>query len=67
MHEGGARPSPRYGRTALSSWLDRIGRDLAGVGMYVFFNNDRGGAAVIDAAAMAALARRRGWDVTRTP
>ena len=67
MHEGRAHPRPRYGRTALSSWLDRIGRDLAGVPVYVFFNNDHGGAAVIDAAAMAALARRRGWDATRTP
>jgi hypothetical protein len=33
----------------------------------VFFNNDPGGAAVIDAEAFAALARRRGFEVTRTP
>jgi uncharacterized protein YecE (DUF72 family) len=67
MHEGRAQPWPRYGRTALSSWLDRIGRDLSGVPVYVFFNNDPGGAAVRDAAAMAAQARHRGWDITRTP
>jgi uncharacterized protein YecE (DUF72 family) len=35
--------------------------------MYVFFNNDPGGAAAIDAAAMAGTARRRGVRVSRTP
>jgi uncharacterized protein YecE (DUF72 family) len=63
MHEGRAQPWPRYGRTSLATWLDR----LPGVPTYVFFNNDPGGAAVIDAAAMAAQARRRGIKVTRTP
>jgi uncharacterized protein YecE (DUF72 family) len=67
MHEGRARPWPRYGRTSLRSWLDRIDRGLTGLPTYVFFNNDPGGAAVIDAAAMAGMARRRGWKVTRTP
>jgi uncharacterized protein YecE (DUF72 family) len=67
MHEGRARPWPRYGRTSLRSWLDRIDEELNGLGVYVFFNNDPGGAAVIDAAAMAGMARRRGWKVTRTP
>jgi uncharacterized protein YecE (DUF72 family) len=67
MHEGRAKPWPRYGRRALSAWLDRIGERLAGMTTWVFFNNDPGGAAVIDAAAMAAQARRRGIDVTRTP
>jgi uncharacterized protein YecE (DUF72 family) len=64
MHEGRARPRPRYGGTALSSWLDRID---AGVDTYVYFNNDPGGAAVTDASALAATARRRGLPVTRTP
>lgn len=63
LHEGRAQPWPRYGRTALASWLDR----LPAVPSYVFFNNDPGGAAVTDAAAMAALARRRRTEVTRTP
>jgi uncharacterized protein YecE (DUF72 family) len=67
MHEGRAGPWPRYGRTSLRSWLDRIDRELTGLPTYVFFNNDPGGAAVIDAAAMAGMARRRGWKVTRTP
>ena len=64
MHEGSAKPWPRYGRSALSSWLDRIDEKTP---TWVFFNNDPGGAAVIDAAAMARQARRRGFEVTRTP
>jgi uncharacterized protein YecE (DUF72 family) len=68
MHEGRARPRPRYGRAALWSWLDRIGKEYADQApVYVYFNNDPGGAAVADAAALAALARRRGLAVTRTP
>ena len=63
LHEGRANPWPRYGRAALSAWLDRIGNRLSGVPVYVFFNNDPGGAAVIDAEAFAAQARRRNWTV----
>ncbi|MDQ7906117.1 DUF72 domain-containing protein [Phytohabitans sp. ZYX-F-186] len=64
LHEGRADPRPRYGRAALSSWLDRLDRD---VDTYVYFNNDPGCAAVRDAAAFARLARGRGRPVTRTP
>jgi uncharacterized protein YecE (DUF72 family) len=67
LHEGRAKPWPRYGRSALATWLDRIGEHLPGVPTWVFFNNDPGGAAVTDAAAMAALAHRRGIELTRTP
>jgi uncharacterized protein YecE (DUF72 family) len=68
MHEGGANPWPRYGRAALSSWVDRICQEPGAVPrMLVFFNNDPGGAAVIDASAMARTARRRGVEVSRTP
>jgi uncharacterized protein YecE (DUF72 family) len=68
LHEGRAEPWPHYGRTALGSWLDRIAAAGGRVReTYVFFNNDPGGAAVENAATMAALARRRGLDVTRTP
>jgi uncharacterized protein YecE (DUF72 family) len=67
LHEGRARPWPRYGGTALGSWLDRIGERFADVTTYVYFNNDPGGAAIVDAAAMAALARRRGMPITRSP
>ncbi|MGX6603808.1 DUF72 domain-containing protein [Micromonosporaceae bacterium Da 78-11] len=64
LHEGRATPRPRYGRTALATWLDR----LTGVPeAFVFFNNDPGGAAVIDAAVLATQAQRRGMQVSRAP
>ncbi len=68
LHEGAAHPWPRYGRAALSSWLDRLEPLLTTARpAYVFFNNDPGGAAVIDAVAFAGLAARRGFEVTRSP
>ncbi|GAB3978254.1 DUF72 domain-containing protein [Plantactinospora veratri] len=68
LHEGRAEPRPRYGRTALGSWLDRIGAAFPGdEPVFVYFNNDPGGAAIVDAAALAAIARRRGVPVSRTP
>jgi uncharacterized protein YecE (DUF72 family) len=64
MHEGRARPWPRYGRSALTTWVQRLeGIEEA----YVYFNNDPGGAAVIDAGVMAGIAERKGRKVTRTP
>ena len=55
MHEGRAEPWPRYGRTALKSWVRRIsGLTCA----YVYFNNDPGGAAITDARAFKALSER---------
>jgi uncharacterized protein YecE (DUF72 family) len=62
LHEGRADPWPRYGRAALRSWLRRI--DPA-VPTYVYFNNDPGGAALADAAALAAEAGRLGLPVGR--
>jgi hypothetical protein len=35
--------------------------------VYVYFNNDPGGAAVVNSAVFAALARDAGLAVTRTP
>jgi uncharacterized protein YecE (DUF72 family) len=68
FHEGRARPWPRYGRAALASWADRIAAAFpAGEPVYVYFNNDPGGAAVIDALAFAAAARAAGLTVSRTP
>jgi uncharacterized protein YecE (DUF72 family) len=66
LHEGRARPRPGYGRQALNTWLDRI-TDAFGADrdVYVYFNNDPGGAAVRDAVTLAGLARRRGLAVTR--
>jgi len=68
LHQGGARPWPSYGPRALRSWLGR----LAGAwpddhDVYVYFNNDPGGAAVRNASQLAATARREGRAVTRAP
>jgi uncharacterized protein YecE (DUF72 family) len=66
LHEGRARPWPRYGRQALRSWVQRIGTTWpAAADVFVYFNNDQGGAAVGDAAAFAALARAAGRPVAR--
>ncbi|MEE6259864.1 DUF72 domain-containing protein [Plantactinospora sonchi] len=68
LHEGRAHPRPRYGRAALRSWLDRITTTFTDdETAYVYFNNDPGGAAVVDAVALAGTARRRNIPVGRTP
>jgi uncharacterized protein YecE (DUF72 family) len=68
FHEGTARPWPRYGPQALRSWVTRLTEAWPDEGdVYVYFNNDQGGAAVIDSAQFADLARRAGRSVTRTP
>jgi uncharacterized protein YecE (DUF72 family) len=67
LHEGAAQPWPRYGERALGSWAARIAEtwpDHADV--FAYFNNDQHGAAIHDAAALAALVRRSGREVTRT-
>jgi uncharacterized protein YecE (DUF72 family) len=68
FHEGSAQPWPRYGRQALRTWVTRLTEawpDDADV--FVYFNNDPGGAAVTDSATFAGLARRAGRGATRTP
>ncbi|WP_354643671.1 DUF72 domain-containing protein [Kitasatospora camelliae] len=67
LHEGRAAPAPRYGRRALAGWVERAGGAWAGAGgtVWVYFNNDPGGAAVRDAAAFATAAERAGYGVTR--
>jgi len=66
MHEGRANPWPRYGPAALRSWVDRIASAYGdGAPVYAYFNNDPGGAAIVDAAAFADTARRRRLAVTR--
>jgi uncharacterized protein YecE (DUF72 family) len=68
FHQGAASPWPRYGRQALRSWLARLSEgwpDEAAV--YVYFNNDPGGAALADSAAFAALCRSAGRSVSRAP
>ena len=68
LHEGTADPWPRYGRASLRKWAERLAADWASPDdVYVYFNNDPGGAAIYDAVAFGELARKAGHDATRTP
>ena len=68
FHEGATDTWPSYGEQALRSWVDRVREAWPGdADVYVYFNNDPGGAAVRDSAVFAALARGAGLTVTRTP
>jgi uncharacterized protein YecE (DUF72 family) len=58
FHEGPASPAPwpRYTDRCLSDWADRAARAWPGSGpVYAYFNNDQGGAAVLDAASFTRL------------
>ncbi len=68
LHEGTADPWPSYGRQALRSWVHRVRQAWPeDEDVYVYFNNDPGGAAVVNSVVFAALAREAGCTVTRTP
>ena len=44
LHEGRATPRPRYGRQALTTWVERVaGAFGGGEDVFVYFNNDHGG------------------------
>lgn len=68
FHRGRAHPSPCYGRTAMRTWVERLGDlwdDQADV--YAYFNNDTNGCAPRDARQLALAARRAGRTATRVP
>ncbi|TDC53645.1 DUF72 domain-containing protein [Jiangella ureilytica] len=68
FHEGAAHPWPKYGGQALHTWADRLADTWSdGQDVYVYFNNDPGGAALRDADRFAAAVRRGGRTTTRTP
>ena len=68
LHEGRAMPHPRYGEQALLGWVRRISHAFGEADpVFVYFNNDPGGAAVADATAFARLAQREGCATTRSP
>ncbi|MEV5704409.1 DUF72 domain-containing protein [Actinoallomurus sp. NPDC052274] len=68
FHEGAATPWPEYGDQALRSWVRRLAETWDDEqDVYVYFNNDPGGAAVRDAGRFAEFARAAGRGVTRTP
>jgi Protein of unknown function DUF72 len=63
FHEGTAQPWPSYGHQALRSWTARVRQAWPGTAdVYVYFNNDPGGAAVVNSAVFAALAGKAGPD-----
>jgi uncharacterized protein YecE (DUF72 family) len=56
LHEGTASPRPRYGRQALRSWRDRLDATFGpDEDVFVYFNNDHGGAAVVNAHELMSL------------
>jgi uncharacterized protein YecE (DUF72 family) len=66
LHEGTATPRPSYGRSALSTWLGRIDDawpDAGRADVFVYFNNDRGAAAVRNARTLKRMAENRGLAV----
>ena len=68
FHQGTAAPPPSYGVQALRSWVARVSATWPDeADLYVYFNNDTGGAAVVNSAQFADLARQAGRSVTRTP
>jgi uncharacterized protein YecE (DUF72 family) len=53
LHEGRAEPWPSYGLQALRTWLTRIRTTWpTSADVFVFFNNDQGGAAVRNAQSL---------------
>jgi uncharacterized protein YecE (DUF72 family) len=68
LHEGRATPHPCYGRTALSTWAQRLA-ELMGPedDAYVYFNNDGRACAVRDARLFALAAEKAGLEPTRVP
>lgn len=67
LHRGRARPAPRYGGRALRTWAERLVETWPDEDVFVYFNNDPGGAAVHDAVTFAGIATALGATVTRTP
>jgi uncharacterized protein YecE (DUF72 family) len=68
FHTGTASPWPRYRLETLHLWAQRLAETWAlEDDVLVYFNNDPGGAAVIDAVHFAGAVRRAGGTPTRVP
>lgn len=68
FHVGTGEPWPCYDDEVLAGWVRRIDETWqTDSDVYVYFNNDPGGAAIHNAIRFAELARAAGWPVTRTP
>lgn len=62
----GAGGGPGYARRELEGWLDTLQATFSeATDVFVYFNNDPGGAAVRDARQLAALATARGMPISR--
>jgi uncharacterized protein YecE (DUF72 family) len=55
FHAGTGKPWPRYTAGTLADWGRRLAAWSEGETVYAYFNNDQGGAAVLDADAFRAL------------
>lgn len=68
LHQGRGRSHPSYASAALSAWARRVASLWpTEATVYVYFNNDPGGAAPYDAARFARLARSKGLSASRAP
>jgi uncharacterized protein YecE (DUF72 family) len=68
MHTGAASPWPRYRPETLQLWAERLAATwVPDEDVLVYFNNDPGCAAVVDAVAFAEAVRRTGRTPTRVP
>ncbi|MDQ3751912.1 MAG: DUF72 domain-containing protein [Actinomycetota bacterium] len=67
-HSGRAALAPCYGRTAMTSWAERIaGLWSAEEDVFAYFNNDPQGCALRDAGVFARAAKKAGLHPTRVP
>jgi uncharacterized protein YecE (DUF72 family) len=69
FHEGKREPWPFYTDDELDSWAETVTTTFPddAEDVYVYFNNDPGGAALVDAITFAGLVAARGRGVTRVP
>jgi uncharacterized protein YecE (DUF72 family) len=68
LHTGAAEPWPRYRPATLQLWAERLAASYGpDDDVLVYFNNDPGGAAVIDAVVFAGAVRLTERAATRVP
>jgi uncharacterized protein YecE (DUF72 family) len=69
FHEGKHQPWPFYTDDELDGWADTVTSTFPedSEDVYVYFNNDPGGAALVDAITFAGQIAGRGRTVTRVP
>jgi len=66
LHEGRATPWPHYGDRALRTWAERIADTWgADEDAFVYFNNDPGGAAIVNAESFIRFAESLGRSLAR--